>query len=181
VSGVEPALVVEQLRHRRLAAHRHRPGRAVGRAAHHAAARRQVAGDVAERLTGRVDLDVDDRLEDDRPGVAHRRQERLRAGGDEGDLLAVDAVVLAVVDDDAHVDHRMAGDRAGAEHLAHALLHRGMNWPGMVPPLTWSRNSKPEPRGSGSTRRYTSPNWPAPPLCFLCRWWPSALAVIVSR
>jgi hypothetical protein len=25
-------------------------------------------------------------------------------------------------------------------------------------------------------RRNTSPNWPAPPLCFLWRWWPSAFA-----
>jgi hypothetical protein len=57
----------------------------------------------------------------------------------------------------------------------------GMNWPGMVPPLTWSTNSKPPPRGSGSMRRKTSPNCPAPPLCFLWRWWPSAGAVTVSR
>ena len=57
----------------------------------------------------------------------------------------------------------------------------GMNWLGMVPPLTASTNSKPPPRSSGSTRRYTSPNWPAPPVCFLWRWWPSALPAMVSR
>src|SRR5690606_12316709 len=54
-----------------------------------------------------------------------------------------------------------------------------MNWPGITPPLTSSRNSKPVPRGSGSTRRNTSPNWPAPPVCFLCRWWPSAAVLMV--
>src|SRR3954465_7933952 len=51
-----------------------------------------------------------------------------------------------------------------------------MNWPGIVPPLTSSRNSNPPPRGSGSTRRKTSPNWPAPPVCFLWRGWASGRA-----
>jgi hypothetical protein len=31
------------------------------------------------------------------------------------------------------------------------------------------------------TLRKTSPNWPAPPVCFLWRWWPSALIAMVSR
>ena len=48
----------------------------------------------------------------------------MRPGGDEGDFLAVDRVVLAVVDDDAHVLQRVAGDRALGQHLAHALLDR---------------------------------------------------------
>ena len=51
----------------------------------------------------------------------------------------------------------------------------GMNWPGMVPPKTSLTNSNPLPRSSGSMRRKTSPNWPAPPVCFLWRWWPSAV------
>ena len=38
-----------------------------------------------------------------------------------------------------------------------------------VPPFTAFTNSKPVPRGSGSMRRNTSPNWPAPPVCFLWR------------
>ncbi|MNE84035.1 hypothetical protein D3C80_1809030 [compost metagenome] len=57
----------------------------------------------------------------------------------------------------------------------------GMNWPGITPPFTASTNSKPVPRGSGSRRRNTSPNWPAPPVCFLCRLCPSAGRVAVSR
>ena len=43
-------------------------------------------------------------------------------GGDERDLLRVDRVVLAVVDGDAHVLHRIAGDRARGEHLLDAFL-----------------------------------------------------------
>ncbi|MCY1522695.1 hypothetical protein D9M68_575600 [compost metagenome] len=57
----------------------------------------------------------------------------------------------------------------------------GMNCPGMTPPLIASTNSKPLPRGKGSRRRNTSPNCPAPPVCFLCREWPSAGRVAVSR
>jgi len=34
--------------------------------------------------------------------------------------------------------------------------------------------------GSGSKRRCTSANWPAPPVCFLCRYCADALLVIVS-
>ena len=56
-----------------------------------------------------------------------------------------------------------------------------MNTVGITPPFTWSTNSKPLPRASGSTLRKTSPNWPAPPVCFLCRQWPSAFLVIDSR
>ena len=74
---------------------------------------------------GRVDLQVDDRLEHLRPRLGDRVQERLLAGGDERDFLAVDRVVLAVVDDHAHVLQRIAGDRAAVQHLAHAFLHRG--------------------------------------------------------
>ena len=63
-------------------------------------------------VVGRGDLDVDDRLEHDRPRLAERVEERLAAGGDERDLLGVDRVVLAVVDDDAHVLQRVAGEEA---------------------------------------------------------------------
>src|SRR5258705_12926290 len=56
-----------------------------------------------------------------------------------------------------------------------------MNWFGIAPPFTASTNSKPLPRGSGSMRRYTSPNWPAPPVCFLWRPWPPAPTPMVSR
>jgi hypothetical protein len=105
----------------------------------------------------------------------------LLAGGDEGDLLAVDAVVLAVVDDAAHVDDRWPAIAPVREHLAHALLHRGDELARDRAALDLVDELEAAPRGSGSMRRYTSPNWPAPPLCFLCRWWPSAGAVIVSR
>ena len=38
-----------------------------------------------------------------------------------------------------------------------------------IPPLIFSLNWKPSPRGSGRTSITTSPNWPCPPDCFLCR------------
>src|SRR5690606_24497973 len=44
---------------------------------------------------------------------------------DEGDLLAVDTVVLAVVDGHADVLQRVSGDGAAGHDLAHALLDRG--------------------------------------------------------
>jgi hypothetical protein len=44
-----------------------------------------------------------------------------------------------------------------------------------------STNSKSLPRGSGSNFTLQSPNWPWPPVCFLCRPCASVDAVIVSR
>ena len=46
------------------------------------------------------------------------------ARGDEGNLLGIHRVVLAVVDDHTQVLDGISGDGAGVEHLAHALLHR---------------------------------------------------------
>ena len=45
----------------------------------------------------------------------------------------------------------------------------------MAPPLTTSTNLEAGATRRRSMRSITSPNWPAPPLCFLCRQWPSAL------
>src|SRR3546814_11286136 len=66
---------------------------------------------VAHVLLGRVHLAVDDGFEHLRTRFADRIEERLLARRNEGDFLAVDAVVLAVVHDHAHVLHRIAGDR----------------------------------------------------------------------
>ena len=44
-----------------------------------------------------------------------------------------------------------------------------------------STNSKSLPRASGSNLTLQSPNWPWPPVCFLCRPCASVAAVIVSR
>jgi hypothetical protein len=124
------------------------------------APRREVAGDVAERLPGALISMWTIGSRTIGPGRAHRGEERLAAGGDEGDLLAVDAVVLAVVDDAAHVDDLVPGDRALREHLAHALLDRGDELAGDRAALDLVDELEAEPRGSGSMRRYTSPNWP---------------------
>ena len=57
----------------------------------------------------------------------------------------------------------------------------GTNCRGIEPPKMSSTNSKSLPRGSGSTLILQSPNWPWPPVCFLCRPCASVAAVIVSR
>ena len=75
--------------------------------------------------SGQITSTRDDRLQHDRPRLLDRVEERLLAGGDERDFLRVDRMMLAVVDDHAHVLQRKAGDRAGHEHLLDALLHRG--------------------------------------------------------
>src|ERR1700674_5203924 len=80
--------------------------------------------DVAHPLFGRHDLDVDDWLEDDRARLGERVEECLAAGGHEGDVLRVNWVRLAVVDDDAHVLKREAGDETGLEDVAHSFLYR---------------------------------------------------------
>ena len=86
---------------------------------------------------GRDDLDVDDRLEHDRPRLDDRVEERLAPGGDERDFLGVDRVVLAVVDDHAHVLQRIAGDRARGRAPARTPFSTaGMNWSGSTPPFT---------------------------------------------
>ena len=57
----------------------------------------------------------------------------------------------------------------------------GTNCRGIEPPKMSSTNSKSLPRGSGSTLILQSPNWPWPPVCFLCRPCASVATVIVSR
>ena len=66
-----------------------------------------------------------DGLQHHRPRLAQRRQRGLARGGHEGDLLAVDAVVFAVVHRHLDVHHRVAADGAQGQRLAHALLHCG--------------------------------------------------------
>ena len=86
-------------------------------------------------------------------------------------------MVLAVVDDDAHVLQREAGDRAGGEHLLDALLHRRNELVRDRAALRLRRRTRsPRRARAARSRRDTSPNWPAPPVCFLWRWWPSACA-----
>ena len=57
----------------------------------------------------------------------------------------------------------------------HALLHAtGCSCAGTAPPTTWSTNSKPAPRGSGSTSMSHTAYWPCPPDCLT--WRPCPLA-----
>jgi len=58
------------------------------------------------------DLDVHDGLEQDGLGLHDGVLERVLSGGAERDLLAVDGVVFAVVDDDLDVLEGVAGEDA---------------------------------------------------------------------
>src|SRR5439155_1749825 len=77
--------------------------------------------------------------------------ERHRAGGLERRVGGVDPVGLAVEERHPHVDHRVPGRHAALHLVPDALLHAGMKLFGMTPPTMRSTNSKPSPRGSGST------------------------------
>ena len=57
----------------------------------------------------------------------------------------------------------------------------GMNCRGTAPPTTLSTNSKPPPRGRGSTVMSHTAYWPCPPLCLTCRPWPEDGATNASR
>jgi ATP-dependent Clp protease ATP-binding subunit ClpC len=48
-------------------------------------------------------------------------------------------------------------------------LVAGTKFRGTFIPTRAFWNSNPPPRGRGETSRWTSANWPRPPLCFLCR------------
>src|SRR5712671_5644388 len=84
--------------------------------------RRQLARDVTHLFFRRDYLDVDDRLEDDRPSLGERVDECLATGGHEGDVLRINRMRLAVIDGDAHILQREAGDESGFEDVAHTLL-----------------------------------------------------------
>jgi len=56
----------------------------------------------------------------------------------------------------------------------------GMKLRGTEPPKMSSTNSKPPPRGIGSTRSHVSPYCPRPPVCFLYLPCPSGAPLTVS-
>jgi hypothetical protein len=76
---------------------------------------------------------------------------------------------------------RLAADRPLVSWARTPFSTLPMNWFGTEPPTTLSRNSKPEPTGSGSTSMSHTAYWPWPPDCLTCRPWPRALPPNVSR
>ena len=85
-------------------------------------------------------------------------------------------MVLAVDQPHPEVDHRVAGEvaaRGAPPEMPFSTAGRKLC--GMAPPKISSSNSKSSPRGSGSMMILQSANWPRPPVCFLCRPWPSAV------
>src|SRR2546426_1767074 len=90
-----------------------------------AAARGQVAHHIAEVLLWHDDVDLHDRLEQVRLGLAHGVLYAHRAGDLEGHFARVHRVVRAVHQRDDDVDDRVAGDDSGLERLPDPLLDRG--------------------------------------------------------
>ena len=85
---------------------------------------RELARNISHLRFGRDDLHVDDRLEDDRVRLGQRIEKCFATRGHKRDVLRIHRMRLAVVDDDAHVLQREAGDEAGVEDVAHAFLDR---------------------------------------------------------
>ena len=127
---------------------------------------------------GHGDLEVDDRLQQDRPRPRGTPCGRPSADGGLERLLRA-------------VDRRGSRRRRPRPRRRRPGCPRstpfsscsrtpfstaGMNWLGITPPLTASTKLNPSPRARGRTRSWTSANWPRPPVCFLWRWCASAVA-----
>ena len=122
--GAEVGGVAEHLAQRHLGAD-HLGVATVLHALDLAAARGEVAHDVAHVLLGRLDLDLLDRLEKNRVGLLEGVLDGHGAGDLEGGLGGVDLVVGAVDELDLDVDDRVAGDDAALERLLDALVDSG--------------------------------------------------------
>jgi hypothetical protein len=88
-----------------------------------AAAAVEVADDVAHVLLRDDDLDLHDRLDDDRAAAVDGILQRQRARDLERHLVRVDVVLRAVDDGHLEVDDRVAGDHA----VLHRFLHAGLD------------------------------------------------------
>src|SRR4051812_12378127 len=85
----------------------------------------EVADDVAHVLLGRAHLDVHDRLEQHRIGLACGLLVRDRPGDLERHLRGVDVVVRAVEQDRADTHCRVAGEHTDLHGVLDAGVHRG--------------------------------------------------------
>src|SRR5712692_8605409 len=97
---------------------------ALRHAADLAAARGQVANDVAHVIGGRDDFDVHDRLQQNRMRLARGFLHRHRAGDLERHFARVHVVERAVHQLHLHIHHRIAGKDAVLQRLFDALLDR---------------------------------------------------------
>ena len=88
---------------------------------------------------------------------------------------------LAVVEIDLHIHDAIAGEDAFGAGCCTPFSTDGTNTRSTFWPTSDCVNSTPVSRGFGSMRIQTSANCPAPPVCFLWRYFESACALIVSR
>ena len=115
-----------------------------------------------------MDLHRHDGFKQDRRALRHALGHGHARRRLEGHFGGVDIVVGAVRKIDVEIDHRKA-QRPVHHPFAHARSTAGIYCLGTTPPVIVSVNTKPEPRGSGLISTTTSPYWPWPPDCFLCR------------
>ena len=71
----------------------------------------EIADDIAHEVFRRSDLDLHDRLENDRLAAANRFLERQRSGDLVGNFLGVDIVVRTVDEGRLDIDERVSGLR----------------------------------------------------------------------
>ena len=135
-----------------------------------AAALRDHAVDARGGFARDGDLHLHDRLEQDRIALRHAFGHADAAGLAERHVGGIDGVVGSVDQRHRHVHHRETAERPALQDSPSTPIStEGMNWRGTTPPVIFSANWKPVPRGNGLMSRTTSPNWPCPPDCFLCR------------
>jgi len=78
-------------------------------------------------------------------------------------------VELAVEERDAQSHDGKTGRPPRAMDFSMPLRTALMNWRGTAPPTIASMNSKGSSGLMGSTFRFTTANWPCPPVCFFSR------------
>src|SRR6266852_585607 len=123
--GPQVGGVTEHVAQRHIGAH-HLHGGPAFHAEDLAAARGQVAEDLAHELLGHDDLHLHDRLEQRWLALLHAVLGRHRPGDGEGHLVGVDFVVGAVDQRRLDVHHREARQHAAVERLDDAFLDRGV-------------------------------------------------------
>ena len=134
----------------------------------HAAAAVEVADHVADMVLRRGDLDVHDRLEDDRAGLLHAFAEAGLGGDFEGQ--GADESTSWYLPSTRVNLKSTVGKPASTPVSACTLMPlstAGMYSFGIEPPTTELANSMPVFRSFGSKVIFTSAYWPEPPDCFL--------------
>ncbi len=113
-----------------------------------------------------------DRFQQRGLGGFHGFAEGDAAGHLEGEVVGIDVVVRAVVEDDAEIHDGIAGEKAAGGGVFDSLFDGGnvVLRDGAAEDVVDELEFDFAPsRGSGSILILQSPYWPWPPVCFLWR------------